>query len=169
AKPIDKVLIGKNVEVMKEQVKVYSWSKKEYLVKLNGKELGWLLEQDTWGQLPSKIPVTKDKRKVYRIDDLQFVNGVWQVRCNDLAPAGFDWTDNGIPVDYITKINADGTNLASNGTEVKKGDCFVFDYGQLSDTNYGVYDSGWYWRQFGTARHGRIWLSAWNGNHLYYG
>lgn len=29
----------------------------------------------------------------YRVDDLKFVNGLWQVYCQELAPAAFDWVN----------------------------------------------------------------------------
>ena len=32
-------------------------------------------------------------QKAYRVDDLKFVNGLWQVYCQDLAPAAFDWVN----------------------------------------------------------------------------
>ena len=32
-------------------------------------------------------------QKAYRVDDLKFVNGLWQVYCQDLAPAEFNWVN----------------------------------------------------------------------------
>lgn len=42
---------------------------------------------------PSHTPsrVASSGLKVYRVDDLQFVNGIWQVRCDDLVPVEFEW------------------------------------------------------------------------------
>lgn len=40
----------------------------------------------------------------FRVDDLQKINGIWQVRTNELCPDGFTWNDNGIPVDPLTEV-----------------------------------------------------------------
>lgn len=41
---------------------------------------------------------------VYRVDDLQFINGIWQVKTNALCPKGFTWDDNGIPVMPLEEV-----------------------------------------------------------------
>lgn len=107
-------------------------------------------------------------QKAYRVDDLKFVNGLWQVYCQDLAPAEFNWTDNGIAVEDIIITNKDGARLPDQMTHV--GDYFVFDQTATADTGYGAMGSGgWYWRKFRLRTSGEIWLSAWNLNHLLFG
>ena len=104
----------------------------------------------------------------YRVDDLKYVNGLWQVYCKELAPAGFDWTENGVAVEDIIITNKDGAKLPDQMTHV--GDYFVFDQTATADTGYGAMGTGgWYWRKFRLRTSGEIWLSAWNLNHLLFG
>lgn len=70
-------------------------------------------------------PKPTKRRYGYRVDDLQFVNGLWQVRNDVLGQPDFDWTENGINVAYIDKINpATGENTPDQ--ELKVGDYFSF-------------------------------------------
>lgn len=71
------------------------------------------------------VPPKPKRRYGYRVDDLQFVNGIWQVRNDVLGQPNFDWTENGINVAYIDKINpATGENTPDQ--ELKVGDYFAF-------------------------------------------
>lgn len=71
------------------------------------------------------VPPKPKRRYGYRVDDLQFVNGIWQVRNDVLGQPDFDWTENGINVAYIDKINpATGENTPDQ--ELKVGDYFAF-------------------------------------------
>lgn len=104
----------------------------------------------------------------YRVDDLKYVNGLWQVYCKELVPAGFDWIENGVAVEDIIITNKDGAKLPDQMTHV--GDYFVFDQTATADTGYGAMGTGgWYWRKFRLRTSGEIWLSAWNLNHLLFG
>lgn len=104
----------------------------------------------------------------YRVDDLKYVNGLWQVYCKELAPAGFDWTENGVAVEDIIITDKNGVKSPSQVTHV--GDYFVFDQTATADTGYGAMGTGgWYWRKFRLRTSGEIWLSAWNLNHLLFG
>lgn len=70
-------------------------------------------------------PKPTKRRYGYRVDDLQFVNGLWQVRNDVLGQPDFDWTENGINIAYIDKINpATGENTPDQ--ELKVGDYFSF-------------------------------------------
>lgn len=70
-------------------------------------------------------PKPPKRRYGYRVDDLQFVNGIWQVRNDVLGQPDFDWTENGINVAYIDKINpATGENTPDQ--ELHVGDYFSF-------------------------------------------
>jgi hypothetical protein len=101
-----------------------------------------------------KPPVTN--KKSYRVDDLQLVNGIWQIRVNELVPVDFNWTDNGIPASCVDDFNDQSLVV---------GEQVVFN-SSISDTGSGDYGSGgYYWRQFNTP-YGAIWLSAWNLQHL---
>ena len=107
-------------------------------------------------------------QKAYRVDDLKYVHGLWQVYCKELAPAEFDWRENGVAVEDIIITDKNGNRLPDQMTHV--GDYFVFDQTATADTGYGAMGSGgWYWRKFKLRTSGEIWLSAWNLNHLLFG
>lgn len=104
----------------------------------------------------------------YRVDDLKYVNGLWQVYCKELVPVAFNWTDNGIAVEDIIITDKNGAKLPDQMTHV--GDYFVFDQTATGDTGVGgVGDGNYYWRKFKLRTSGEIWLSAWNLNHLLFG
>jgi len=44
----------------------------------------------------------------YAVDDMIEVGGRWEVRTNALCPSGFAWADNGIPVEPLVEIDANG-------------------------------------------------------------
>lgn len=46
--------------------------------------------------------------KVFTADDVQLIDGVWQVRTNKLCPVNFTWADNGIPVAPLVEVDSDG-------------------------------------------------------------
>lgn len=70
---------------------------------------------------PKPKPPVK-KRFGYRVDDLQKVNGIWQVRVNHLCPVDFTWNENGIDVQHLDVMDGAG-NVSKNQT-VTKG-CYV--------------------------------------------
>lgn len=71
------------------------------------------------------VPPAPKRRYGYRVDDLQYINGLWQVKNDVLGQPDFDWTENGINVAYIDKINpATGENTANQ--TLKVGDYFSF-------------------------------------------
>lgn len=108
------------------------------------------------------------KLKVYQVNDLRFVNGIWQVRCDDLCPVDFDWTDNGIDVADIDLVDSNGNVLADQVTKV--GSYFVINPDKVISDGEGAYGSGgYYWRHITLAASGQIWLSVWDINHLLYG
>ncbi|MGL9969350.1 lytic exoenzyme target recognition domain-containing protein [Enterococcus sp. DIV1420a] len=76
--------------------------------------------------LVQEKPAPKPKRRYgYRVDDLQFLNGIWQVRNDVLGQPDFDWTDNGINVAYIDKIDP-GTGENTPDQTLNVGDYFAF-------------------------------------------
>lgn len=46
--------------------------------------------------------------KTYRVDDVQLIGGIWQVRTNELCPVDFTWEDNGIPAEPIVEVDNEG-------------------------------------------------------------
>lgn len=110
-----------------------------------------------------------DSKAFYRADDVKFVNGIWQIRCNYLAPEGFDWTDNGIPVAMVNWVDKDGKNI-TDGTDkdFKAGMYFSFELDEvhIRDTGQGGYYGQWYWRLFEFGQYGTVWLSTWDKDDL---
>lgn len=109
------------------------------------------------------------QKKVYRADEVTFVSGIYQVRCNELAPTHFTWVENGIPVGLINWVNKDGSNRTDGADkDFKAGMYFTFigDENHIADTGEGGYNHGYYWRKFIFGKFGPVWLSAWDKNHL---
>ena len=46
--------------------------------------------------------------KTYRVDDVQNIADVWQIRTGVLCPVGFTWADNGIPAAPVVEVDTDG-------------------------------------------------------------
>ena len=119
-------------------------------------------------EAPAPATKSQNKLKVYQVNDLQFVNGIWQVKCDDLVPVEFDWTDNGIACGDIDLVDAQGNLLSNQETEV--GSYFVINPSKVASDGEGAYGSGnYYWRHVTLAESGQIWLSVWDINHLLYG
>ncbi|WP_247948454.1 lytic exoenzyme target recognition domain-containing protein [Streptococcus constellatus] len=116
---------------------------------------------------PAPAPQSERKLKVYQVDDLQEVNGIWQVKCDYLAPVEFDWLDNGIACGDIDIVDANGNLL--DDQETKVGSYFVINPSKVVSDNSGAYGSGnYYWRNITLAESGAIWLSTWSVDDLLY-
>lgn len=113
--------------------------------------------------------VTPKTYKIYRADEVKFVSGCYQIKCNDLAPTQFTWLENGIPVAMVNWVNKNGSNMTDGkDKDFKAGMYFTFagDEAHITDTGQGGYNYGYYWRKFTFGKFGTVWLSAWNKNHL---
>ena len=85
-----------------------------------------------------------DKR--FRVDELQEINGIWQVRTNELCPVDFSWDDNGIPVAPLYEVDGDGyatgdQDLHEGSLYVIPGKFEVLDLFQGSDSWFALIDS----------------------------
>ncbi|MFK4566576.1 lytic exoenzyme target recognition domain-containing protein [Enterococcus sp. UD-01] len=91
--------------------------------------------------------------------DIKFINGLWQTRCNSLAPKGFDWIDKGInPADVDMIDSVTGTMLADQET-IRPGMYFAFNESRVNDTGEVVKDHGYNYRKFNFASPtGIVWL-----------
>lgn len=89
----------------------------------------------------------------FRVDEVAFVNGVWQLINYDLAGGkyGFDWTLNGIPWAIVNNLSR------SNAENVQVGDWVKFDNNNNRGT-VDAYDVDAVGIDFG--KYGRIWFSA---------
>lgn len=111
-------------------------------------------------QTPTRKP---DSKAYYLANDVAFVNGIYQIKCDYLAPVGFDWTDNGIPVGLVNWVDEDGNNVRDGeDKDFKAGMYFSFeiDEAHITDTGIGGYYGGWYWRKFEFGQFGTVWLSC---------
>lgn len=111
-------------------------------------------------QTPTRKP---DSKAYYLANDVAFVNGIYQIKCDYLAPVGFDWTDNGIPVGRVNWVDENGKNVPDGADkDFKKGMYFSFELDEdyITDTGIGGYYGGWYWRKFDFGQFGTVWLSC---------
>ena len=113
--------------------------------------------------------VDPQEKAYYEANDVKYVNGCWQIKCDYLAPIGFDWTDNGIPVGMVNWVDKDGNDLPDGADQdFKPGMFFSFagDEANIVDTGTGGYYGGWYWRLFEFGQFGTVWLSCWDKDDL---
>lgn len=104
-----------------------------------------------------------DSKAYYQANAVAFVNGIYQIKCDYLAPIGFDWSDNGIPVGLVNWVDKDGNNLPDGqDKDFKAGMYFSFeiDEAHITDTGEGGYYGGYYWRKFEFGQLGTVWLSC---------
>lgn len=104
-----------------------------------------------------------DSKAYYQANAVAFVNGIYQIKCDYLAPIGFDWSDNGIPVGLVNWVDKDGNNLPDGqDKDFKAGMYFSFeiDEAHITDTGEGGYYGGYYWRKFEFGQFGTVWLSC---------
>ncbi len=99
----------------------------------------------------------------YLANEVAFVNGIYQIKCDYLVPAGFDWSDNGIPVALVNWVDENGKNVPDGADkDFKAGMYFSFeiDEAHIRDTGRGGWYGGWYYRQFEFGQYGTVWLST---------
>lgn len=129
-----------------------------------GNVKGWIRPKYTTSSKPQP---SKKQFKVYSVNDMKKVNGVWQVRCNSLAPSGFNWTDNGIGVGDIDEVNANG--VKTKDQVFQKGSHSIFKASNvkaLTKAQKGT--GGYYWMQFKMPHTGNVWLATKSTNGLIY-
>ena len=81
--------------------------------------------------------------KVYAVNDVQQVNGDWQIRTDELCSTNFTWDDNGIPAGPLTEVDAQGyatidQDLAIGSSYVVPGKYQILDLGQDGDMWLGL-------------------------------
>lgn len=118
---------------------------------------------------PNTVVNPQQEKAYYEANEVKYVNGIWQIKCDYLAPIGFDWTENGIPVDMVNWVDKDGNDLPDGESkDFKAGMFFSFagDETNIVDTEDGGYYGGYYWRLFEFGQFGTVWLSCWNKDDL---
>ena len=113
--------------------------------------------------------VSPQQKAYYEANDVQFVNGIWQIKCDYLCPIGFNYFQNGVPVAMVNWVDKDGNDLPDGADqEFKAGMFFSFagDENNITDTGEGGYYGGYYYRRFEFGQFGTVWLSCWNKDDL---
>ncbi|MGO1469989.1 MAG: peptidoglycan amidohydrolase family protein, partial [Tissierella sp.] len=52
--------------------------------------------------------VEPQEKAYYEANEVKYVNGIWQIKCDYLCPIGFNYFQNGIPVDMVNWVDKDG-------------------------------------------------------------
>lgn len=110
-----------------------------------------------------------DSKAYYLANEVAFVNGIHQIKCDYLCPVGFDWTENGIPVALVNWVDENGNNVPDGADcQFKAGMYFSFelDEAHIADTGEGGYYGGYYFRKFQFGQFGDVWLSTWDKDDL---
>lgn len=131
----------------------------------------WRLKNDSGNIEPIPPTPSPNKRRYgYRVDDIQFINGLWQIRCNLLAPVGFDWTDNGINAADVDMIDPGSGTMLPDQETISPGMYFAFNESRVNDTGIVVNDHGYNYRKFNFAQPtGEVWLVRDSKTKLVYG
>ena len=113
--------------------------------------------------------VVPKSKAYYEANDVRFVNGIYQIKCDYLSPIGFNFYDNGVPVDMVNWVDKDGNDIPDGDSkDFKSGMFFSFEgyENSITDTGEGGYYGGYYWRKFDFGQFGPVWLSCWNKDDL---
>lgn len=118
---------------------------------------------------PIQPKPTGEKRYIYRVDDCQFINGMWQVRSNKLVPVNFNWTGNGIHVGDIDMVDSKTGAMLTNQQTVKTGMYFSINENHIINTTQPIKaDGGYFWNLLTLKDSDKIWLSCWDKYSLVY-
>lgn len=113
-------------------------------------------------------PPSSAKLKVYKVDDLQKINGIWQIRCNALVPTGFSWVDNGIAAADVDEVTSSGVRTSDQ--VLQKGGYFVFKPNNVRTVGTPITGTGGLsWAKVNFSTGGNVWLRTNSKNHLLYG
>lgn len=113
--------------------------------------------------------VTPQDKAYYEANEVKYVNGIWQIKCDYLCPIGFNYFQNGVPVSMVNWVDANGNDLPDGADQdFKSGMFFSFasDEVNINDTGIGGYYGGYYFRKFEFGQFGTVWLSCWNKDDL---
>ena len=113
--------------------------------------------------------VSPQQKAYYEANEVQFVNGIYQIKCDYLSPIGFTYFENGVPVDMINWVDKDGNDIPDGDSkDFKSGMFFSFEgyEDNITDTGVGGYYGGYYYRKFEFGQFGTVWLSCWNKDDL---
>ncbi|WP_416470201.1 lytic exoenzyme target recognition domain-containing protein [Streptococcus thermophilus] len=113
--------------------------------------------------------VIPQEKAYYEANEVKYVHGIYQIKCDYLCPIGFNYFENGIPVSMVNWVDANGNNLPDGADQdFTTGMFFSFegDEVNINDTGQGGYYGGYYFRKFEFGQFGTVWLSCWNKDDL---
>ncbi|MFZ2185673.1 MAG: lytic exoenzyme target recognition domain-containing protein [Streptococcus parauberis] len=120
------------------------------------------------GTTPTEPTTPTTNLKVYKVDDLQQINGIWQVRSNTLVPTDFTWVDNGIAADDVIEVTSNGTRTSDQ--VLQKGGYFVINPNNVNSVGTPIKGSGGLsWAQVSFKTGGNVWLNTTSKDNLLYG
>lgn len=78
--------------------------------------------------------------QTYTVDDIKMVGGIKQIRTNKLCPIDFTWEENGIPVDMISPVDAEGYAIPRES--IRKGTRYKIP-GKFKIHDLGLHKTMW--------------------------
>lgn len=93
--------------------------------------------------------------RIYNVDAENYINDMWQVRTNALAPKGFTWDDNGIPSAPLVQVDKDGYRTPDQDFKTHKTYKLPGAYGVLDQ----VWESGVLWYLVRIGGYG-VWVDS---------
>lgn len=152
-----------------QAINTYPWNDYYAANKPNYIEVWRYAESAPQTNNQANTAVVPQQKAYYEANEVKYVNGIWQIRCDYLTPIGFNFYDNGVPVDMVNWVDKDGNDIPDGDSkDFKSGMFFSFEGYEniIADTGEGGYYGGYYWRKFDFGQFGPVWLSCWNKDDL---
>ena len=152
-----------------QAINTYPWNDYYAANKPNYIEVWRYAESAPQTNNQANTAVVTQEKAYYEANEVKYVNGIWQIRCDYLTPIGFNFYDNGVPVDMVNWVDKDGNDIPDGDSkDFKSGMFFSFagDENNITDTGEGGYYGGYYYRRFEFGQFGTVWLSCWNKDDL---
>lgn len=152
-----------------QAISTYPWNDYYAANKPNYIEVWRYAESAPQTNNQANTAVVPQQKAYYEANEVKYVNGIFQIKCDYLVPIGFDWTENGVPVSMVNWVDANGNDIPDGADqEFKAGMFFSFagDENNITDTGEGGYYGGYYYRRFEFGQFGTVWLSCWNKDDL---
>ena len=152
-----------------QAINTYPWNDYYAANKPNYIEVWRYAESAPQTNNQANTAVVPQQKAYYEANEVKYVNGIWQIKCDYLCPIGFNFYDNGVPVDMVNWVDKDGNDIPDGDSkDFKSGMFFSFagDENNITDTGEGGYYGGYYYRRFEFGQFGTVWLSCWNKDDL---
>ena len=94
-------------------------------------------------------------KPAYRVDDMKYINGIWQVYSNELGGgSNKNWTLNGLGVESVDKVDSKGKKTANQ--TLNKGDYFRLHSDRIKVVDNDAASNG----VALSTRYGNVWVDA---------